>query len=138
MFKELFRKEKPALANKNHVLICALLIHAAKMDENYTDNEKIIIQKAMRQLFNIDNTELEKIINLAETKEKEANQIIEFTKEVKNKDLSFRLKVIEILWKIIYSDGIADMYETTLMRRICGLLYISDKDSGELKKKIKN
>ena len=80
--------------------------------------------------------EAEKLLKVAEKKEEESNQIVEFTKEVKKYSMEFRLKVIEIIWKIVYSDGTTDNYETNLVRRICGLLYISDKDSGIIKTRI--
>ena len=80
----------------------------------------------------------ENILKLAEEKEKESNQIIEFTKEVKKYSMEFRLKIIEIIWKIVYSDGTSDNYESNLIRRICGLLYISDKDNGIVKMKVQN
>ena len=82
--------------------------------------------------------ETEKLLKIAEEKEKQSNQIIEFTKEIKKKPVEFRLKIVEILWKIIYSDGASDNYEANLIRRVCGLLYISDKDSGIIKEKIRN
>ena len=131
--KEKVSKEIDIISKK-----ASLLIHAAKLDEKYTSIEKNIIKKALARLFNKSGEELEEIFNLAEKKEGESNQIIEFTKEIKNNDMVFRLKITEILWEIIYSDRIADMYETSLMRKVCGLLYVSDKDSGEIKEKVKN
>jgi len=80
----------------------------------------------------------EKILNEAEKKEEESNQIVEFTREIKKHSIEFRLKVIEIIWKIVYSDGTSDNYESNLIRRICGLLYISDKDNGIIKTKVVN
>ena len=80
----------------------------------------------------------EKILNEAEKKEEESNQIVEFTREIKKHSIEFRLKVIEIIWKIVYSDGTSDNYESNLIRRICGLLYISDKDNGIIKTKVIN
>ena len=138
MFKKIFKKrEKNGSSNKN-VLIAALLIHAAKIDENYTDLEKKIIKKALEDLNNISSDQAEKLLKLAEKKEEESNQIVEFTKEIKKYSMESRLKVIEIIWKIVYSDGTNDSYESNLIRRICGLLYISDKDSGIIKTKVKN
>ena len=81
-------------------------------------------------LNQIDIIEAEEILKNAEKKEEESNQIIEFTKEIKKSSMEFRYKIIEILWKIVYSDRASDMYESNLIRRICGLLYISDKDNG--------
>ena len=115
-----------------------MLIHAAKIDENYTDTEKKIIKKAIMDLNEISSEKAENILKLAVEKEKESNQIIEFTKEVKKYSMEFRLKIIEIIWKIVYSDGTSDNYESNLIRRICGLLYISDKDNGIIKMKVQN
>jgi len=137
MFDKIFKKKDRVIINKN-VLIAALLIHAAKIDENYTDVEKEMIKKALIDLFSISISEADKVIKDAEKKEQESNQIIEFTREIKKNSLEFRLKVIEILWKIVYSDGTSDSYESSLIRRVCGLLYISDKDNGIIKMKVKN
>ena len=129
-------KEKDSCGNINLVKIIALLIHAAKIDENYTDNEKQIIIRAIMDLNKLNLDKAKQIISEAEKKEKESNQIIEFTREVKKYPTEFRLKIIEIIWKIVYSDGISDVYESNLIRRICGLLYVSDKDNGIIKTKI--
>ena len=125
-------------SEKNLVLICALFVHAAKMDENYTDKEKSIILKALSEISGKKENELKIILKKAEKKESQSNQILEFTKEVKNSEKSFRLKILEVLWRIIYSDGISDMYESTLMRRLTGLLYVSDKETGDIKQSIIN
>ena len=137
MLKKFFRKEKKE-SSDNNILIAALLIHAAKIDENYTENEKKIITTAISNLNQISFNESEKILELAEKKEKESNQIVEFTKEIKKYSMDFRLKIIEIIWKIVYSDSTSDSYESNLIRRICGLLYISDKDNGIIKMKVQN
>ena len=138
MLKNFFKKkEKESLNNKN-ILIIALLIHAAKIDENYTENEKKIIKKVIIDLNKISSNQADELLKLAEKKEKESNQIIEFTREIKKNSMEFRLKIVEILLKIIYSDGSSDNYESNLIRRVCGLLYISDKDSGMIKLKVKN
>ena len=137
MFKKIFSKKSEENTNSQNILVAALLIHAAKMDNNYTIEEVEIIKKALTKLSNASTDEIIKIIKAAEKKEEDSNQIIEFTKEIKKNSMEFRLKVIEILWKIIYSDGNADQYESNLIRRICGLLYVSDKDSGDIKLKIK-
>ena len=119
--------------------IClALLIHAAKIDEHYSESEKKIITQTIMELNEINFNEAEKLLKLAEKKEEESNQIVEFTKEIKKYSMDFRLKIIEIIWKIVYSDGASDNYESNLIRRICGLLYISDKDNGIIKTKVKN
>ena len=138
MFKKFFQKEKKENLNNKNILIIALLIHAAKIDENYTEIEKKIIIKAIMQLNQINFDEAEELLKLAEKKEEESNQIVEFTREIKKYSMEFRLKIIEIIWKIVYSDSTSDSYESNLIRRICGLLYISDKDSGTIKIKVKN
>ena len=136
MFKKLFKNKKNDNQSGENILIAALLIHAAKIDENYTESEKKIIKKAIIELNNIDDNNAKKLLTLAEKKEEESNQIVEFTKEIKKYSNEFRLKIIEIVWKIVYSDGTNDMYESNLIRRICGLLYISDKDNGVIKLKV--
>ena len=135
MFKKIFKKKESL---NNNVLVAALLIHAAKIDENYTDIEKRVIKKALIDLNNIDSHQAEKLIIHAEKKEEEQNQIVEFTKEIKKHSMEFRLKIIEVIWKIVYSDGTSDNYESNLIRRVCGLLYISDKDNGIIKTKVQN
>ena len=137
MLKNFFKNKKKENSN-NNILVIALLIHAAKIDENYTEIEKKIIIKAIIQLYNISFNEAEKLLKLAEKKEEESNQIVEFTREIKKYPIEFRLKIIEIIWKIVYSDNTSDNYESNLIRRICGLLYISDKDNGIIKTKVKN
>ena len=137
MFKNVFKK-KESENNNSKVLIASILIHAAKIDEVYTDAEKEIIKKALLNLYGIEKDEAAKILSLAEIKEQESNQILEFTKEIKKNSVEFRLKIIEILWQIVYSDGTQDIYESNLIRRVCGLLYISDKESGSIKLRIKN
>ena len=124
------------MSEKNLILICALFVHAAKMDENYTDKEKSIILKALSEISNKKESDLKIVLEEAERKENQSNQILEFTKEVKNSEKKFRLKILEVLWKIIYSDGVSDMYESSLMRRLSGLLYVSDKETGNIKQAI--
>jgi len=135
MFKKIFTKEKP---NNKNILIAALLIHAAKIDDNYTDTEKEIVKNALINLNITLPNEVEELLKMAEKKEQESNQIIEFTREIKKYSMKYRLKIIEILWKIVYSDGADDKYESNLIRRVCGLLYISDRDSGIIKLKVKS
>ena len=137
MLKNFFKNKKKENSN-NNILVIALLIHAAKIDENYTEIEKKIIIKAIIQLYNTSFNESEKLLKLAEKKEEESNQIVEFTREIKKYSIEFRLNIIEIIWKIVYSDDTNDNYESNLIRRICGLLYISDKDNGIIKTKVKN
>ena len=138
MLKNFFKKNVEKNQDNKNVLIIALLIHAAKIDENYTENEKKIIKKVIIDLNKIDSDQADKLLKLAEKKEEESNQIIEFTKEIKKYPVDFKLKIVEIIWKIVYSDGASDDYESNLIRRICGLLYISDKDNGIIKAKVKN
>tara|TARA_B100001996_G_scaffold179058_1_gene136706 strand:- start:3109 stop:3525 length:417 start_codon:yes stop_codon:yes gene_type:complete len=132
-----FNKKNNINDSEDIVLITALLVHAAKMDENYTIDEKKIIEKALSQLTKKNSDEISQIITLAEKKESEANHILNFTKEIKKKDINFRKEIINVLWQIILSDGKSDMYESNLIRRVCGLLYISDKESGDIKLKNK-
>ena len=138
MFKKFFEKKNEENIDNKNILITALLIHAAKIDDNYTDVEKEIIKKALISLNAIMPNEAEKLLEKAEKVEKESNQIIAFTREIKKNSMEFRIKIIEILWKIVYSDASSDSYESNLIRRVCGLLYISDRDSGMIKLKVKN
>jgi len=138
MLKKFFKKKENESQNNKNVLIIALLIHAAKIDENYTENEKKIIKKVIIDLNKISSNQADELLKLAEKKEEKSNQIIEFTKEIKKYSMEFKLKIVEIIWKIVYSDGTSDDYESNLIRRICGLLYISDKDSGMIKAKVQN
>ena len=136
----LFNKEKENKNDENHlslISIAALLIHSAKIDENFTEKEKTIIRNALIEM-GADENNLDEIIKDAELKEKDSNQILEFTKEVKNKNIDEKKIVIEALWKIIYSDEKADIYETNLMRRLSGLLYLDNKIVGDIKEKIKS
>tara|TARA_B100001741_G_C16077792_1_gene380660 strand:+ start:31 stop:459 length:429 start_codon:yes stop_codon:yes gene_type:complete len=134
-----FNKEK----NNNdqsinpYIKIAALLIHAAKIDENYTEKENKIIIKALINL-GLNEDKVDEIIKKAQKIEKESNQILEFTKEIKNLDKDSKIKIIEELWKIIYSDNNPDIYENNLMRRLTGLLYLDPKAVGDIKEKIKN
>jgi uncharacterized tellurite resistance protein B-like protein len=116
--------------------VASLLIHAAKIDEVYTDEEKIIIKEALKKL-GAKNSNIDKIITEATHNEQNSNQILNFTREIKNKSELDKIKIIETLWKIIYSNKNADMYETNLMRRLAGLLYIDNKIMGDIKEKIK-
>ena len=136
MFKNFLKKKKEEDSDKKNISIIALLVHAAKIDENYTEAEKEIIKKVIVQLNSVELNESEKLLKIAEKVEENSNQIVEFTKEIKKYSMEFRLKIIEIIWKIVYSDGASDNYESNLIRRICGLLYISDKDNGIIKTKV--
>ena len=117
--------------------IACLLIHAAKIDENYTSEEKEIVKKTVKKLYpDLDN--LDEVVSKAEQKENDSNHIQEFTKEVKSLSLENKIIIVETLWKIILSDGKSDIYENNLMRRLAGLLYLDDKIVGETKVKILN
>tara|TARA_B100000767_G_C19647239_1_gene485126 strand:- start:110 stop:538 length:429 start_codon:yes stop_codon:yes gene_type:complete len=134
-----FFKDKKNLNNMNNQLlskIASLLIHAAKIDEIYTESEKEIIKKTLIQL-GAEKSNLEKLMSDAEINEDKSNQIFDFTKEIKNMSEADKVKIIETLWKIVYSDKNADMYESNLMRRLSGLLYIDDNVMGKIKQKIK-
>ena len=138
MLKNFFKKKEKIDPNNKNVLISALLIHAAKIDENYTEKEKKIIKKVIIDLNKVNSNQADEVLKLAEKKEEESNQIVEFTKEIKKYSMEFKLKIIEIIWKIVYSDRDNDNYESNLIRRICGLLYISDKDNGIIKMKVQD
>ncbi len=114
----------------------SLLIHAAKIDENFSDKERNIIEAAIINL-GADRGEVKKIVAEAENLESNSNQILDFTREIKNKDNKFKIEIIETLWNIIYSNNEADIYESNLMRRLSGLLYIDNKVMGDIKDKIK-
>ena len=122
--------------DKSYSNIAALLIHVAKIDENYENKEKEIIKKTLIEL-GAASSNIDKLISDASVIEENSNQILNFTREVKNAPESDKIRIIESLWKIIYSDDNADMYETNLMRRLSGLLYINAKTMGDLKEKIK-
>jgi len=122
--------------DKSYSNIAALLIHAAKIDENYEDKEKEIIKKTLIEL-GAASSNIDKLISDASIIEENSNQILNFTREVKNAPESNKIRIIESLWKIIYSDDSEDIYETNLMRRLAGLLYIDPKIMGDLKEKIK-
>ena len=138
MINILKKKNEDTKSEESLILICALLVHAAKMDENYTDKEKSIILKALSDISDKKESDLKIVLEEAEKKESQSNQILEFTKEIKNSEKNFRFKILEVLWKIIYSDGVSDMYESTLMRRLSGLLYVSDKEAGDIRQSIIN
>ena len=136
---EIFKNNKKELDKDNnlYVNIGALLIHVAKIDESYSEKEKEIIKKTLLKL-GLTNDLLDGVFKKSEETEKDSNQILEFTKEVKNKDEEFKIKIVEALWKIIYADNVSDMYEMSLMRRLTGLLYLDAKIVGDIKNKIRN
>ena len=130
-----FKKEKNQANDLTKV--AALLIHAAKIDENFSKSEEVIIKQALLQI-GASNENLEKIFSDGKKIEENSNQILEFTKEVKSMEENDKIKIVETLWRIIYSNNEADIYETSLMRRLGGLLYVDNKIMGDIKDKIKN
>ena len=125
--------------NNNNLLtkIGSLLVHAAKIDQNYTKKEKEIIKKTLINL-GANKENIENLLSRAEKIENDSNQILDFTKEIKNLDEAEKIKIIEALWDIIYSDNKSDDYEANLMRRLSGLLYLNNKVVGDIKEKIKS
>ncbi len=137
MFNFLKKKESSKLQQIDIISKTAsLLIHAAKIDENYTNNEKIIIEKTLVEL-GANKEKLNELMKRAEENEENSNQILDFTKDIKSTDQNFKIKLIESLWKIIYSDKASDVYESNLMRRLTGLLYLDNKIVGDIKEKVK-
>ena len=135
IFKD--KKEKKLNDDDKYIKSAALLIHAAKIDENYTEKEKSIIKKTLIEL-GIKEDRLNELYNEAEDIEKNSNQILDFTREIKNSNDEFKVKITETLWSIIYSDGSSDMYEDNFMRRLTGLLYLDKKIVGDIKERIRN
>ena len=135
MILKFFNKEEQSNNDDDLINVACLMIHAAKIDENYTDKEKKIIKDAVVEM-GANAQEIDGIIQDAEEKEKDSNQILDFTREIKNIDEKDKKIIIEALWDIIYSDEDADMYETNLMRRISGLLYLDPKVVGDIKEKV--
>jgi len=133
-----FKKKDTKNENKIDLMskTASLLIHAAKIDENYTEKEKSIIKKTLISL-GVKEENLSELIETAEKNEKDSNQILDFTKEIKGSDDKFKTQIVECLWKIIYSDKNSDIYESNLMRRLSGLLYLDNKLVGDIKEKIK-
>ncbi len=131
-----FKKTKKKDKDEDLVKVAALLIHAAKIDENFTAVEENIIKQTLL-MIGANNDDVERIIKAAQKIEENSNQILDFTKEVKNMSEENKIKIIETLWKIIYSNKVADDYETNLMRRLAGLLYIDNKIMGDIKERIK-
>ena len=134
----IFKKEETDRDNSHPSImaVACLLIHSAKIDQNFTDKEKKIIKDSIIEM-GAEADGIDKIMIEAEDKEKDTNQILDFTKEIKNVDEEDKKIIIEALWKIIYSDKDADMYETNLMRRISGLLYLDPKVVGNIKEKVR-
>ena len=131
-----FSKKEKKNDKSNFVKVGALLIHTAKIDENYSLEEEEIIKKSLLSL-GADKDDLENLIIEAKQSEEDANQILDFTREIKNLEEIDKIKIIKSLWRIIYSNNDADIYETNLMRRLAGLLYIDSKIMGDIKEEIK-
>ena len=131
-----FKKDSTKIEKNFLVKACALLIHAAKIDENYTKNEEDIIKKTLLEL-GAEEEIISQTIKDAKSIEENSNQILDFTREVKNLPENDKIKIIEALWSIIYSNNEADIYETNLMRRLAGLLYIDNSTMGDIKERIK-
>jgi len=139
MFKFFKNKNSSETTTNDDKLLsktASLLIHAAKIDENYTNKEKLIVEKTLLEL-GANKEKLDELMKVAEENEKNSNQILGFTKDIKNTNENFKIKLVESLWKIIYSDESSDMYESNLMRRLSGLLYLESKMVGDIKEKIK-
>ena len=131
-----FNKKNKEENTSNLVKIAALLIHAAKIDQNYSIEEEEIIKKTLVSL-GAEQNDLDNLITKASKSEENANQILDFTREIKNLEEMDKIKIVKSLWKIIYSNKDADIYETNLMRRLAGLLYIDSKVMGDIKEEIK-
>ena len=131
----MFFENKENDINKNFIRVAALLIHAAKIDQDYSENEEKIIIQALLEI-GIDQENIQQIISEGKKIESNSNQILDFTKEVKKMNNDNKIKIVETLWRIIYSNKEADIYETSLMRRLAGLLYIDSKVMGDIKEKI--
>ena len=131
-----FKKTKKKDKYEDLAKVAALLIHAAKIDENFSSVEENIIKQTLL-MIGANNNDVERIIKAAQKIEENSNQILDFTKEVKNMSEENKIKIIETLWKIIYSNKVADDFETNLMRRLAGLLYIDNKTMGDIKERIR-
>ena len=131
-----FKKEKIGNKNEDLIKVAALLIHAAKIDENYSDKEEQLVKQTLIEI-GADKENIEKLLKDAKKAEANSVQILDFTKEVKNMKDANKIKIVETLWRIIYSNDDADIYETNLMRRLEGLLYIDSNIMGAIKDKIK-
>ena len=132
MILKFFNKDNQSNNDSDLLNVACLMIHAAKIDENYTDREKSIVKNTIKKL-NDDNEDVDRLMIIAEEKESDSNHIQEFTKSIKSMDKDKKKEIIKNIWEIILSDGNSDIYEENLMRRLAGLLYIDDKTIGEIK-----
>ena len=132
MIFKFFNKEEVSDHDNDLLNVACLMIHAARIDENYTDNEKKIIKKTLTKLDN-SNEDIDKLIIEAEKKEADSNHIQEFTKNIKSMNKDNKIEIIKNIWSIILSDGTSDIFEENLMRRLSGLLYIDAKTMGDIK-----
>tara|TARA_B100000963_G_scaffold191776_1_gene166870 strand:- start:975 stop:1400 length:426 start_codon:yes stop_codon:yes gene_type:complete len=138
MILKFFKKDKKDITNQDEITnVACLLIHVARIDENYSDIEKEIILKTLKNLY-VGTDNIDEIVKIAEKKEQNSNHIQEFTKQIKKMSKANKSHIVENLWKIIMSDGKSDIYENNIMRRLAGLLYLDDKTMGEIKTKVKN
>ena len=137
MILKFFKKEEQSNNDSDLINVACLMIHAAKIDENYTDKEKTIIKNTLKKLDN-NNEDIDKLILEAEKKESDSNHIQDFTKNIKAMDKENKIEIIKNIWSIILSDGNSDIYEENLMRRLAGLLYVDAKTMGDIKLDIQN
>ena len=136
MILKFFEKEKELNNTSDLLNVACLMIHAARIDENYTDNEKKIIKKTLTKLYN--NEDIDKLFLEAEKKEADTNHIQDFTKNIKAMNKDNKIEIIKNIWSIILSDGNSDIFEENLMRRLAGLLYVDSKTMGDIKLSIQN
>ena len=137
MMLKFFKKEEQLNSDSDLINVACLMIHAAKIDENYTDKEKKIIKNTLTKLDS-KNENIDKVILEAEIKESDSNHIQDFTKNIKAMDKENKIEIIKNIWSIVLSDGNSDIYEENLMRRLAGLLYIDSKTMGDIKLDIQN
>ena len=137
MILKFFNKEEQSNNDSDLFNVACLMIHAARIDENYTDKEKKIIKNTLAKL-NDNNEDIEKLVSEAEKKESDSNHIQDFTKNIKAMDKDNKIEIVKNIWSIILSDGTSDMYEENLMRRLAGLLYLDAKTMGDIKTDIQN
>ena len=137
MIIKFFNKKEQSNKDSDLINVACLMIHAARIDEHYTDKEKKIIRKTLKKL-NDSNEDLDKLILQAEKKEADSNHIQDFTKNIKMMDKKTKIEILKNIWNIMVSDGTSDMYEENLMRRLAGLLYVDTKTMGEIKLNLQN